>query len=101
MSLENTAVVEDGEEEIVNRRGKKSLDKFALRRIRTGKTKRERENGVLRQRFANLADRAAWINETRGKVYGTVDSVPRMPKAHGLGNSSKRNKIKPAKRSKG
>lgn len=94
---------EDTEEEVSPRRGRngKPLDKYAARRIRNGKTKRERESGVLRQRIANLGDRAAWINETRGKSYGAESAVPRMPKAHGLGNSSKRFKIKPGRASRG
>lgn len=99
----NTATPEDAEENLVGRRGRngKPLDKYAARRVRNGKTRRERESGVLRQRQANLVDRAAWINETRGKSYGSASAVPAMPKPHGLGTSSKRFKLKPGRVSRG
>jgi hypothetical protein len=88
----------DSEENLVGRRGKngKPLDKFAARRVRKGKTARDHASGAWRQRQTNLADRGAWANEVRAKN----GAVPPVPKAHGLGNSSKRFKLKPGKRSK-
>lgn len=92
-------VVEDGDEVVTTRRGK-VLDKYAQKRIRTGKTRRDHESGAWKQRIANLADRAAWIHEITPKVYSSEAAVPKCPKAHGLGNSSKRFKVKAAPRSK-
>lgn len=101
MNTQNTAVVEE-EEEFAGRTGRKgkTLDKYAARRIRHGKTHKDRESGAWKNRLENLAMRAAWINETRSKVYG-AGAVPAMHKPHGNGNSSKRFKLKPAKAFKG
>lgn len=76
------------------------LDKYALRRIRKGKTAKDHASGAWRNRITNLEERAAWTNETRPKHYGSESAVPKMPKPHGLGNGAKRFKIKPGKVSK-
>ena len=69
---------------------------YELRRVRKGKTKRDHESGAWRKRLTNLEERANWIRSTRA----TQGTPPPMPYAHGLGNGSKRNKIKPGRASK-
>ncbi len=91
----NTAPAED--EEGSQRRGRgKPMDKYAARRVRNGKTRKDHESGAWKQRLANQGERGAWANEVRAKN----GAVPPVPKSHGKGNSSKAFKIKPAKRSK-
>jgi hypothetical protein len=85
------------EDEAPTRRGRNApLDKYAARRVRNGKTRKDHESGAWKQRLANQGERGAWANEVRAKN----GAVPPVPKAHGKGNSSKSFKIKPAKRSK-
>lgn len=99
---QNTAVAEDNDTFGTPRgRNGKVLDKYAQRRIRNGKTRKDHQSGAHRQRFTNQEERGAWINETRGKHYGSESVVPKFPKAHGLGNSSKRFKLKAGRVSKG
>lgn len=67
---------------------------FEERRVRHGKTRNDHASGAWKRRLDNLELRAAWINETRGKHYGSETAVPVLPVAHGLSNSSLRRKIK-------
>lgn len=69
-------------------------DIYAARRIRNGKTRRDHSDGSWRRRFENLEARADWIRSTRA----SNSNPPPMIKAHGLGTSSKRFKIKAGKR---
>lgn len=64
-------------------------DIFSQKRVRNGKTARERANGTFRNRFTNRQARASWQNENRG----TKGSSP-FPAftCHGKGNSSKARK---------
>jgi hypothetical protein len=71
-----------------------TTDIYSARRVRNGKTRRDHQDGAWRRRFENLEARAGWIHTTRA----SNSNPPPMIKAHGLGNSSKRFKIKAAKR---
>jgi len=46
---------------------------------RRGKTIKDRENGNAKRNAMNKEMRAMWVQETRGKVYTTVEMVPRHP----------------------
>lgn len=88
------------EETVRKGRNGRVMDKYALRRIRTGKTRRDHSTGAWKARLDNLEARAAWIQEITPKAYASVTAVPPCPKPHGLGNGAKRFKIKPGKQSR-
>lgn len=69
--------------------------KYEQRRIRKGKTRRDHDSGAWRRRMTNNEERAAWRNENASKSQG-VTPFPTHT-ARGLGNSSKRFKVKPGK----
>lgn len=76
----------------VKRAPERAKSFYELRRIRTGKTKRDHASGAWKRRMDNGALRAAWRNQgPQGR-----DPFPTHT-ARGLGNSSKRFKVKPGK----
>lgn len=69
----NTSLI-DSEGNVVKER-----HTFRDKRVRTGKTARDRANGAPARREGRRQARAAWINETRSKVYSSRESVPAFP----------------------
>lgn len=62
-----------------------TLDLYAARRVRTGKTKRDKASGAWARRRDNMQERAAWSNDRTKSQFPTHT-------CKGLGNSSKRYK---------
>lgn len=59
-----------------------SPEKFAAKyfsRRRTGKTAHDHANGNQHRSAQRRAARAAWVGDTRGKHYNSVEAVPTFP----------------------
>lgn len=83
-----------------------TIDKYAERRIRHGKTAKDHRNGAKSRSLANQAARAAytgWCKSTESKAALTSQAVAKYPGHLNMGNGNgakRRPERRPSKRAK-